>query len=377
MKIVIAPDSFKGSLSAPEVASAIEQGFAHALPAAEYIQVPMADGGEGLLSCLLENGKISIETTEITNPVGEKIQASLGFLKDNTAVIEMAQASGITLIPPTRHNPLHTTTFGTGELIRYGLEKGSRRFIIGLGGSATCDGGIGALAALGIQFKDIKGTEISHTGAGLGKLSTIDSSTLDPRAKESEFILAHDVDNPLLGLEGTLMYAPQKGATAEHVEILHKNLENYALLIAKTTNNSMDNLTGTGAGGGLAAGFHAFLNATLQPGAPLVMDTLNLREVLKTADLVITGEGQIDSQSVHGKVPVAVARLAKEFNLPVIAIAARLGKGYYETYDHGIDAVFSMVNGPLSEQTCLAFTEPLLAAVSNNIARLLALRIPL
>lgn len=375
MKIVIAPDTFKGSLLANEVAITIEQGFMHALPHAEYVRVPMADGGEGTLDCFLASREVTLHTVPVTDPCGDKINANLGVLPDNTAIIEMALASGLTLVPREKRNPLQTTTFGTGELIRAALDLGCRRFIIGLGGSATTDGGVGALAALGIQFKNANGQAIEPTAMGIEKLVTIDTSTLDPRLSSTEFILAHDVDNPLLGLQGALMYAPQKGATPEQVEQLHKILERYALMITEISKKPVGNLPGTGAAGGLAAGLYAFLNATLEPGASVIIEAVNLREKLSNASLVITGEGQIDAQTIRGKTPIAVAKLAKELHIPVIALAARLGRGYHEVYSEGIDAVFSIVNAPISHEVCLAYTKPLLAAAANNIARLLALGI--
>lgn len=375
MKIVIAPDSFKGSLSASEVALTIEQGFSHALPKAEYLRVPMADGGEGTLDALLASERLTLHFAEVTNPLGEKMKAAYGIQPDNTAVIEMATASGLSLVPALKRNPLQTTTFGTGELIRAALDKECRRFIIGLGGSATCDGGVGALSALGVQFKNALGEAITPNAAGLDKLATIDATLLDARLVESEFILAHDVDNPLLGLAGALMYAPQKGATAAQVETLHIILERYALMLSEITQKSIGTIPGTGAAGGLAAGLFAFLNATLKPGAVVVMENVNLREKMHNANLIVTGEGQIDAQTIRGKTPVAVAQLAHELNIPVIAIAARLGKGYYEVYKHGINAVFSMINAPVSEEICHAYTQPLLGSAANNIARLLALEI--
>lgn len=375
MKIVIAPDTFKGTLLASEVATAIEQGFAHALPKAKYVLVPMSDGGEGVLECLMQDQAGDVYEETVKGPLGETLKASFGILKNKTAVIEMAKASGLSLVPLSHRNPLHTTTYGTGELIRNALDKGCRRFIIGAGGSATCDGGVGALAALGFQFKDALGKEIAYTGEGLGKLAEIDTSKKDPRLSESEFIIAHDVDNPLLGLNGALMYAPQKGATSEQVELLHKSFENFSLNITNITQKNIGDIPGTGSAGGLAAGLFAFLNATLKPGALFVMDTLQLREKMQGSNLVITGEGQIDSQTIRGKTPIAVAKLAKELEIPVIAIAAILGKGYHEVYAAGIDAVFSIVNGPISQSICMAYTQPLLAATANNIARLLKLKI--
>lgn len=375
MKIIIAPDSFKGSLSASEVALAIEQGFSHALPKAEYSRVPMADGGEGTLDALLANQKLTLHYAEVTNPMGEKMRAAYGIQPDNTAVIEMATASGLSLVPPLKRNPLNTTTFGTGELILAALDNGCRKFIIGLGGSATCDGGVGALAALGVRFKNSRGETITPNAEGLETLISIDTSSLDPRLSACEFIVAHDVDNAFLGLEGALMYAPQKGATPAQVETLHIIFERYALMLWHLTQKPIGNIPGTGSAGGLAAGLLAFLNATLKPGASVVMENVNLREKMQNANLVITGEGQIDAQTIRGKTPIAVAKLAQELKIPVIGIAARLGRGYHEVYGHGIDAVFSMINSPISEEVCHAYTQPLLAAAANNIARLLALEI--
>ena len=231
------------------------------------------------------------------------------------------------------------------------------------------------MAALGVQFKNAVGEEIPHTPEGMEKLESIDVTNLDKRLLDSEVIIAHDVNNPLLGLEGALMYTPQKGASAEQVEALHKILESFTLIIEKITQKRIGKRPGTGAGGGLAGGLYAFLNASLIPGASFVMDLLQIREKIKDADLVITGEGQIDAQSIHGKATIAVAKLAKEYNIPVLGIAAILGKGYHEVYAEGIDAVFSIINGPMSERLIKAFAAPLLSATANNVARLLTLRI--
>lgn len=376
MKIVIAPDSYKGSLTASEVATVIQQGFHAIFPNAEYIKAPMADGGEGTLDCFLMGSKAELHSATIHDPLGNKIKTSFGILSENTtALIEMAKASGISLVPLEQRDPLQTSTLGTGELILKALKKGCRRFIIGLGGSATCDGGMGALHALGIRFKNNQGDDLKPCGASLEQIDSIVLTHLDPRLSDCDFILAHDVNSPFLGLEGALMYAPQKGATPEQVEILHKAFEHYAWVLSKYTEKDIRNTPGTGAAGGLAAGLYAFLNATLKPGAEVVCEAIHLHEKMQNANLVITGEGQMDGQTVKGKTPIAVARMAKELDIPVIAIAAKLGKGYGDVYEQGIDAVFSIVSGPLPQSICMLYTKPLLITTANNIARLLSLKI--
>lgn len=373
LNIVIIPDAFKGSLSSTEVCEAIEQGFSHALPKAQIQCIPMADGGEGTLECLQAQQLIQCESTTVSNPIRESIEAKIGFFDDKTAIVEMAQASGLTLLPNEKRDPFQTSSFGTGELIRYALEKGSQRIIVGLGGSATCDAGIGALSALGIRFIDRMGEEVPLCAKGLASIASIDTAQRDPRLERTELLIAHDVNNCLVGLEGAIVYAAQKGATPKQVESLHKYYEQYSDCLTDLTGSALGQLPGTGAGGGLAASLKALTNATLQPGADWLIKTLKLRDKIASADLIITGEGEINSQTIQGKVPCAIAQLAKEYNIPVIGIAARLGKGYYETFEQGIDAVFSIANGPISEQASMIYAKPLLSALSNNIARLLTI----
>ncbi len=375
MKILIAPDSFKGSLTAREATQSIAEGFTSALPNAQCIEIPMADGGEGTLEALAFNQDMTFYTVPATNPLGATMTGTFGVLKDKTAVIETATVSGLTLVPHNQRNPLHHTSFGSGELILAALDKGCRRFIIGLGGSATVDFGIGALQALGIRFCNRQGQDIAPTAAALETLAVIDTSGLDPRLADSEFILAHDVNNSLLGPKGAILYAPQKGVPQKDLKKLSQIYAHTEKIISETTQKHMGHLPGTGAAGGLAGGLFAFLNATLKPGAEVVLEHIGLRAYLQSAHLVITGEGRIDDQTVWGKTPIAVAKLAKTFNIPVIAIAAQLGKGYPEVYHHGIDAVFSMTDRSQSTQECFASAKPLLVRAANNIARLIALRI--
>lgn len=390
MKIVIAPDAFKESLSSLEVANAIQQGFCLAIHDAEYVKCPMADGGTGTLAVLSHVLPIILQKVNVTGPLFEQRETHYGILEEKTqldtmsdmsgstinnekiAIIEMAEASGLHLVPLQKRNPLQTTTLGTGEMILHALEKGCRKFILGLGGSATCDGGMGALTALGVQFKDDKHQMLEPKGENLSKIAVIDTHGLNPDLAHCEIILAHDVENPFLGLEGALMYAPQKGAHASDIENLHIGFEHYALQIQSIIQKNLG-LPGLGAAGGLAMGLYAFLNARLTPGAPLFMNMLQLTEKMKNADLVITGEGQLDAQTLYGKTPLAVAKLAKTMNIPVIAFAACLQGDMHELFKQGIDAAFSIAPGPIPKQMCIEKAKVFLMQSAYNAARLIKL----
>ena len=317
MKILIAPDSFKGSATAVEVGNALAKGFRRVFSDAEIRVLPMAEGGEGTVSALVKN------------PIGYEIIANYGILGDQkTGVIEMSAASGLTLIKPEQRNPLLTTTYGTGQLILSALNDGCRRLIIGIGGSATNDGGAGMAQALGALLKKTDGTSISAGGQGLAELSDIDIRNLDCRLGETEIIVACDVDNPLTGPRGaSYVYGPQKGATLEMMEVLDESLARYAEIIKICLGKDIDNLPGAGAAGGLGAGLMAFVNAQLESGIDIVTNTVKLVEQLKGVDLVVTGEGYLDQQTIHGKTPVGVARIAQKQNIPVIAVAGGI-QGY-------------------------------------------------
>lgn len=382
MKVVIAPDSFKGSLNALEVAKLIEQTLHLHFPNAEYILVPLADGGEGTLNCLLSNIGGTREKVVVADPLGRPIEAEYGILSDGkTVVIETAEASGITRLKTSELNVQEANTYGTGELILAALNKGFRKFIIGLGGSATCDGGIGALAALGAKFKNIASKDLPPIARSLPLVHEIDLKGLDARLKESEFTLAYDVDNPLIGLYGALMYAPQKGATPTDLELLHKGYEQWNYILQQKTGEKIGEQKGSGAAGGLGASLAAFLPAKWISGSELMIEKTNLLEKLKEATLVITGEGRIDAQTLHGKIPLAVAKAAKSQSgketpfIPVIAITGSVQEGFENVYAEGIDAVFCLPNGPLTKEECLLLVKPLLINIINNIARLLKLRI--
>jgi len=392
MKIVVAPDSFKESLSAIEVAEAIEFGLRLQKPfkQAEILKIPMSDGGEGFLKCVVRSLPITLQTIQVRNPLEETHQekhqekhqethqASLGMLKlqdKNTAFIEVAEACGLHLILEHKRKPLESSTLGVGELILKALELNCQEIIIGLGGSATIDAGMGALVMLGVQFKDAQGALLEPKGSNLEKIASINTETLDPRLKECHFILAHDVDSPLLGSEGAEKYAAQKGASAEDIKILSKGLEQFVQCVEEATGKNIGLIRGAGAAGGLAAGLFAFLPAILKSGAEVMSEMVGLEEKLRNATLVVTGEGQMDEQTIHGKAPIAVAAMAKKQGIPVIAIVGSLGKGFEVVYKHGIDAVFSIANKPLSRFESQTQAKELIIESASNIARLLALNL--
>lgn len=373
-RIVIAPDSFKESLDAPRVAAAIAAGIKRALPEVETIEVPLADGGEGLTSTLVAATAGRLMTATVTGPLGEPVTASWGILGDGkTAVVEMAQASGLPLVPREKRNPLFTTTYGTGELIRHALDAGCRRLIVGIGGSATNDGGAGMAQALGIRLLDSNGQDIPPGALGLEQLYRIDIQNLDPQVKEAEILVACDVDNPLCGPRGAAaVYGPQKGATPEMIPRLDAALARLADIIARDLGKQVRDLPGAGAAGGLGAGLVAFLGAVLRPGIELVMEAVNLESILaEGADLVITGEGEINSQTAHGKVPVGVARLASKYGIPVVALVGSIGEGANTVFDHGIKGFMSIVPRPVSLSFCLENAANLLTDAAERLIRLL------
>jgi glycerate kinase len=351
MKIVIAPDSFKESLTAQAVAEQIEAGFKAVYPEADYVKLPMADGGEGTVAAMVAATGGRTVTVQVTGPIGTQVEAFYGVTGDaTTAVIEMAAASGLALVPPELRNPLKTTSYGTGELIRKALDDGLRHFIIGIGGSATNDGGVGMLQALGVKFLEQDGRrEIEFGGGALESLAEIDPAGLDSRLRECHVLVACDVDNPLTGPRGAAaVFGPQKGATPEMVARLDENLGHFARLVDRDLHRDIASVPGAGAAGGMGAALMAFLDAELRPGVEIVMEAIGLEGALTGADLVITGEGRIDGQTIYGKAPAGVARLAKQRGLPVIGFAGSLTTDAEIVHDHGLDAIFSVVNRPCS-----------------------------
>ncbi|CAP54568.1 glycerate kinase [Gluconacetobacter diazotrophicus] len=378
MKIVIVCDSFKESLSALQVADAIEDGFRDIYPRATYVKLPAADGGEGTAESLVIATGGRMQARIVTGPLGTPVEAAFGILGDGrTAIVEMAAAAGLMLVPRDRRDPLAATTCGVGELILAALDSGCRHIILGLGGSATNDGGAGMAQALGVSLRDDAGADLPFGGGALARLARIDLSGLDPRLAGCRVEVACDVDNPLTGpLGASAIFGPQKGAMPDMVRRLDDNLALYARAIAAATGNRVDTVPGAGAAGGMGAAALAFLGGVLRPGVDIVMDALGLDAIVADADLVITGEGRIDGQTVHGKAPIGVARIARRHGRPVIGIAGALGADAAAVHAHGIDAVFSVVNRPCTLEEALAEAATNVRATSRNIAAATALLRP-
>ena len=352
MKIIIAPDSFKGSNSSIRVAEIIERGVRVVFPDVEVDRIPIADGGEGTVEAVVIAGGGEYRDVNVTGPLGEPVEARYGVLPGGRAVIEMAAASGLPMVPNEKRNPEVTTTFGTGELIRDALENGCREFLIGIGGSATNDGGVGMAQALGYRFRDESGQEVGFGGGQLLKIAKIDSSRADERIRESVFVVACDVQNPLCGSDGAAaIYGPQKGADEAMIERLDRGLRALAVRISEDLGSDVASVPGAGAAGGLGAGLLAFCGAELKSGIDAVLDLVRFDEIASSADLIITGEGAMDGSTKYGKVPVGIARRVKDLDIPVLAIVGNIGKGAEAVYEYGIDGVMSTVNRamPLSE----------------------------
>ncbi len=377
MKIIIAPDSFKESLSSKEVANAIEIGFKTVYPNATYIKIPVADGGEGTVHALVDATKGQIIRTTVKNPIGKKINSYYGILGDKkTAVIEMATACGLELLKENEKNPMLTSTYGLGELILDALNKGISSFILGLGGNATNDAGVGMLQALGIKFLDKEKKEIGFGAQYIKEIKYIDTKKLDHRVKNIKFKVACDVTNILCGKNGTTyIFGAQKGANEQMMKELDSSLYNFALLCEKKFERKTKIIKGCGAAGGLGFGLITFLNASLLSGIDIVLNRINLNEHLKDASLVITGEGKMDIQTSNGKVPMGIALRAKKYNVPVIAICGAVEEGYQEVYKYGIDAVFDTVHTVSSLDETLKNAKDNIISTSTNIAKILNLKI--
>src|SRR5437016_5672195 len=373
MRILIAPQSLKGSLTAAEAGSAIAQGVHVVYPKAEIEVVPVADGGEGTVQALVDASGGKIIQKMVTGPLGEPVLAFFGLMGDgSTAAIEMAACAGLPLVPPERRDPRITTTYGVGELILAALDLGSRHFIIGIGGSATNEGGAGMAQALGAELLTAQGPEIARGGTALATLAHISTSTMDPRLQECTVEVACDVSNPLCGPTGaSAVYGPQKGATPEVVEELDAALAHYAQIIEQDLRVSVREIPGAGAAGGLGAGLIAFLGATLKPGAQIVFEAVDLEERIRQADLVITAEGQIDAQTAYGKSVGAVAEIAKRYGLPVLALAGGLGDNYQVVYTLGVDAVAALTPGPMSLTYDMEHAGALMSDATERALRLI------
>ena len=371
--IVLAPDSFKESMTAKEVCEAMERGIRKANSQIRCIHVPMADGGEGTMQSLVDATGGRVYSKEVVGPLGNNVVAEYGILGNGEiGVIEMASASGIHLVDSEKRNPLITTTFGTGQLIKACLDKGVKKLLIGIGGSATNDGGAGFIQALGGRLLDENGDDLSYGGGALAKLHTIDLSNLDERLKYVSVEVACDVNNPLCGKEGaSYVFGPQKGATREMIEILDQNLSHYAEVIKEQLGKDVISKAGAGAAGGLGAGLMALLDVKLKSGIEMVIEYANLEEKVRDADMVWTGEGSIDFQTQYGKTPLGVAMIAKKYNKPVIALAGRVGNDIDVLYDKGIDAIFGIMRGVTSIEEALVKGPENVEKTSENIIRLL------
>ncbi len=373
MRIVVAPDSYKGSVIALGVAEAMERGIHAVFPEAEVTKVPIADGGEGTVEALVAATGGRLQYAEVRGPLGKPVRAHWGISGDGTtAFIEMAAASGLPLVPEEKRDPRITSTFGTGELMKAALDAGLRKLIVGIGGSATNDGGMGMARALGVRFFDAKGRDLPEGGAALAGLARIDLSGLDPRLAEASIRVACDVTNPLCGPRGaSAVYGPQKGATPDMVAELDAALGIFAKAATAATGRDISGSEGAGAAGGLGAGLLYFTPARLEPGVSIVLETTNFEARVHGADLVITGEGCTDSQTVMGKAPVGVAAAAKRHGVPVICLSGGLGEGAEEVLKHGIDALGSIVSRPMTLKACMDQGAALVEAATARICRLL------
>ncbi len=372
-KYVVAPDSFKESMTAKEVCDAMEKGIKEADSAAEVIKVPMADGGEGTVDSLVDATHGQRVIVEVTGPLGNKISAYYGILGNGTtAVIEMAKASGLEIVEKKKRNPMITTTFGTGELIRDALDHNVKEIIIGLGGSSTNDGGSGMAQALGAKLLDQNNHQIPFGGGNLDKLDKIDISNLDSRLQDVKIILASDVTNPLIGKEGaSRVFGLQKGATPEMVEKLENNLQHYAKIVKRDLNKDVASLSGAGAAGGLGAGLMAFTTCEMRQGVDIAIEVTKLEEKIRDADYVFTGEGGTDFQTKFGKTPYGVAKLGKKYHKPVISLAGYLGEGIDSLYSEGFTAIFGIIPGACDLSTALKNGPSNVTRTTENIVRLL------
>ena len=375
-RIGIAPNAFKGSLSAGEAAGCIERGLKKAMPGISTVKVPMADGGEGTAKAIVEATGGRWVNCSVHDPLGRKVNAAVGLTGDSRcAVIEMASASGLVLLQPEERNPLCTSTVGTGEMIRVALDRGVTQILIGIGGSATNDGGTGMARALGARFLDTHGRELPEGGGSLGRLNRIDLKGLDPRLKAVKVVVACDVDNPLFGPGGAAqVYSPQKGATPLMVKSLDAGLKRLAAMIQKDLGIHVARLPGAGAAGGLGAGLVAFLNGRMRPGVEIVIEAVELESKLTGCDLVITGEGRLDGQTVFGKAPAGVARVAGRLGVPVIAICGSLGADARKLQAIGIKACFSALEEPVAEGELRQRGPGMLERCAEQVGRLLAMR---
>lgn len=370
-KIVIAVDSFKGSATSEEAANYIEKGLKKVSNVnIEIKKFPIADGGEGTVDSVIKSINGKIEYLDVSGPLGKKVKAKFGFIDENTAILEMAEASGINLISEDEKNPFKTSTFGVGEIIKYILDKGIRKIFIGIGGSATNDGGAGMLASLGVKFYDNENNEIGYWPEELKKINKIDLSGIDKRIYETEIIVLSDVSNTLCGEKGaSYIYGPQKGATKEDVVILDKILEKYASIIDRELGKKYIDEKGTGAAGGLGYALLSVCKAKFKVGIDEIIKIIKLENEILNANLVITGEGKIDNQSINGKAPIGIAKIAKKYSIPVIAIVGSSSLELNEVYENGIDLILDIINEPMELKYAIENVEKLLESAGEKAIR--------
>jgi glycerate kinase len=374
-RVAIAPNAFKGTLTALQAARCIDTGLRAALPGLDTVLIPVADGGDGTAAAVAQATGGRLLTSRVSDPLGRPVTAAWALTgQGHTAVIEMAAASGLVLLRPHERDPLRTSTAGTGALIRAALDRGARHLLIGIGGSATSDGGAGMARALGARFLDRRGRELPPGGGALARLASIDLRRLDPRLREVRVDVACDVDNPLTGPRGAArVYAPQKGASPAAVRRLDAGLRRLAAVVRRDLGVDVERLPGAGAAGGLGAGLVAFAGGRLRPGADLVLDAVGLRHKLAGCDLVITGEGRLDAQTAHGKAPAAVARVAASLGIPAVAICGALSADVAARLPRGMVACFSALEEPLDDAALAARAAGMLTRCATQVGRLLAL----
>ena len=373
MRFLVAPDSFKGSLTAAEAAGAMARGLRSVFPATEILEIPVADGGEGTVESLLSATGGTSRCTRVRGPLGDTVEAIWGVLGDGrTAVIEAAAASGLGLVPEERRDPRLTSTFGTGELVKAALEAGFRRILLGLGGTGTNDGGAGFARALGVRFLDAEGRDLPEGGAALDRLARVDACGLDPRLRETEILVASDVDSPLCGPRGaTAVFGPQKGLPPEGVQALDAALANLARIASRDMGRDVADRPGAGAAGGLGAGLLWFTSAQIRSGVEVCLEASAFDARLREVDLVFTGEGRTDAQTTLGKAPLGVAAAARRQGIPVVCLSGALGEGAEALLDCGMTALASVPPGPMALEACMAEAAALLEAATRRVARLI------
>ncbi len=372
MRFLFASDSFKGTLSSETIIQLLTESAGRIFPGCETLGVPIADGGEGTVDAVITVAKGEKRFVEVHGPLMEKTQSLYGVFHGDSAIIEMAAASGLPMVPSDKRNPLNTTTYGTGELIRDALEQGYRKISIAIGGSATNDGGMGAMRALGIRFLDKEGKELEGKGSDLARVTGLDLKGLHPAVAEAEFTVMCDVNNPLTGPDGaTYTFGKQKGGTPEILDELEKGMKNYAAVIKDKLGMDVDQIPGAGAAGGLGAALCVFLHATLKSGIETVLDLIDFNGLLDGTDLVVTGEGRIDWQSAFGKVPSGIGQRCRAKGVPAVAIVGGMGDGAEKIYEFGVDSILPTINGAMDIEEALERAEELYAGAADRMFRML------